>query len=197
MEILLRSWRTLAVRGVIAILFSGLVLIWPDLTLLALTALFAAYALFTGMVLVAGAVKSRKDSEDWWLLLLIGLVSVGAGVIAIVHPAMTALVLVLVVGANALVSGVLDIVFAIRLRKTIQNEGLMIVNGLVAILFGVMVFLFPGAGALALLWLISLYAFVSGVLLLALAWRLRARAKTAAESDRRVRPNRRIPSAQH
>jgi uncharacterized membrane protein HdeD (DUF308 family) len=194
-EMLSRSWGTLALRGVIAILFGVLALIWPDLTLLALAALFAAYALLTGAVLAIGAVKNRKSSEDWWLLLLIGLVSLGAGAIAVVHPALTALVLVLVMGANALITGVLDIATAIRLRKIIRNEWLLILSGVASIVFGVLVFLFPDAGALALVWLISLYALVTGILIMALAFRLRAKTKTTVESDRRVGPDRRMSAA--
>jgi uncharacterized membrane protein HdeD (DUF308 family) len=102
-----QSWRMLVLRGVLAILFGMLALGWPNLTLLALAALFAAYALLTGAVLVFGAVKSRKINEDWWLLLMIGLANFGAGVIATVHRSLTALLLVLVMGANALVTGAL------------------------------------------------------------------------------------------
>ena len=81
------------------------------------------------------------------------------------------MVLVLLIGATALASGIVDIVMAIRLRKVIQGEGFLILNGIVSVLFGVFVFFFPGAGALAMVWLISIYAVITGVLLLALAWR--------------------------
>jgi uncharacterized membrane protein HdeD (DUF308 family) len=196
-EMLSRSWRMLALRGVIAILFGVLALAWPALTLLVFAALFAAYALLTGVVLVVGSLKSRKSNEDWWLPLMVGLVSLGAGAIATIHPDLTALVLVLVVGANAMVTGVLDIATAIRLRKSIRNEGLLILNGVVSIAFGVLVFLFPDAGALALVWLISFYAILSGILLLAFAFRLRAKTKgtTTVEKDRRTIPDRRMSAA--
>lgn len=196
-EMLSRSWRMLALRGVIAILFGVLALTWPALTLLAFAALFAAYALLTGVVLVVGSVKSRKSNEDWWLPLMVGLVSLGAGAIATIHPGLTALVLVFVVGANAMVTGVLDIATAIGLRRTIRNEGLLILNGAVSIAFGVLVFLFPAAGALALVWLISSYAILSGILLLAFAFRLRAKTKgtMTVEQDRRTIPDRRMSAA--
>lgn len=196
-DMLSRSWRMLAFRGVIAILFGVLALVWPGLTLLVLTALFAAYALLTGVVLVVGSVRSRKSNDDWWLPLMVGLVSLGAAAVATLRPSLTALVLVLVVGANALVTGVLDIATAIRLRKTIRNEGLLILNGAASIAFGVLVFLFPDAGALALAWLISLYALLTGILLLAFALRLRARTtvKATVEKDRRTIPDRRMAPA--
>jgi uncharacterized membrane protein HdeD (DUF308 family) len=196
-EMLSRSWSMLALRGVIAILFGVLALTWPALTLLAFAALFAAYALLTGAVLVVGSVKSRTSNQDWWLPLMVGLVSLGTVAIATVHPGLTTLILVLVVGANALVTGVLDITTAIRLRKTIRNEGLLLLNGAVSIAFGVLVFLFPDAGALALVWLIGFYAILSGMLLLAFAVRLHAKPKgaTAVEKDRRTIPDRRISAA--
>jgi uncharacterized membrane protein HdeD (DUF308 family) len=172
-ELLLQSWWMLALRGAIAVLFGVLAVLWPGITLLWLAALFAAYALIGGAVSIIGAVKNRKSDEEWWLILLLGLVSLGAGVIAVLHPGLTALVLVLIMGANALVTGVLDIAVAIRLRKVIRGEWLLILAGIVSIVFGVLVFLFPGAGALALVWLISVYAIVTGVLLLALAFRAR------------------------
>ena len=177
-ELLLRLWWMLALRGVIALLFGVLALVWPGLTLLWLVALFAAYALLGGAASVIGAVRHRHSDEKWWLILLLGLVSIGAGVSTIFYPGLTALVLVLVMGANALVTGVLDIAVAIRLRKAIRGEWLLIVTGIISIVFGVLVFLFPGAGALALAWLISVHAIVTGVLLLALAFRVRAWARS-------------------
>lgn len=122
--------------------------------------------------------RHRHSDEKWWLILLLGLVSLGAGVSAILLPGLTALVLVLVMGANALVTGVLDIAVAIRLRKAIRGEWLLILSGSASLVFGVLVFLFPGAGALALVWLIRVHAIVTGVLLLALAFRVRAWARS-------------------
>lgn len=193
-ESLARSWWIYALRGVLAILFGVFAIMWPGLTLLSLVALFAAYALISGVISVVGAIRMRKRDDDWWLPLLLGLVSIGAGVIAIAHPSLTALVLVLVIGANALITGVLDVATAIRLRKTIRNEWLMILSGAASIVFGILVFLFPAAGALALVWLISIYALVTGLLMLVLALRLRARITTST-TDRRVTPDRRISPA--
>jgi uncharacterized membrane protein HdeD (DUF308 family) len=179
-ELLERSWWMLAVRGAIAVLFGILALIWPGLTLLWLVILFAAYAFVGGGAAAYAAWKHRASDENWWLILLLGLVSLGAGVIAVFHPALTALVFVLLMGANALATGVLDIATAIRLRKVIEGEWLLVLAGIVSIAFGILVFLFPGAGALALVWLISFYAIVMGALLLTLAFRVRGwvRART-------------------
>lgn len=184
-ELLLRSWWMLALRGAIAIVFGLLAIMWPQLTLLLLVTLFGTYALLSGMVSVAGAVKNREHDEDWWLLLLLGLVSIGAGIVAFVHPALTALVLVLVIGMNALLTGVLDVAVAIRLRKHMQGEWFLILNGIVSIVFGTLVFIFPGAGALALLWMISFYALLTGLLLLTLAFRMRMHAATKTQGPER------------
>lgn len=190
-------WPMLALRGGIAILFGVLALLWPGLTLLSLVALFAAYTLFGGVAALYGAITNRKNDAEWWLLLILGLVSIGAAIIAILHPALTALVLVLLMGANALLTGVLDIAVAVRMRRVIRNEWMLIVSGAVSIVFGILVFLYPDAGALALIWIISFYALVTGALLLALAFRLQKTAGQPGEdrrssSHRRVEPDRRI-----
>jgi uncharacterized membrane protein HdeD (DUF308 family) len=180
-ETLLRNWWMLALRGGIAVAFGLLALLLPGLTLLSLIALFAVYALFGGAVWAFGAVRNRTTDDHWWVLLMGGLAGIGAGLIALAHPALTALVLILLIGANALVTGVLDIVIAVRLRRRIRGELLLVLNGLASILFGAVVFLYPlGAGALALVWLVALYAIATGLLLLALAWRVRVWARAAS-----------------
>ena len=172
-ELLARSWWMLALEGLVALLFGVLALLWPGLTLLWLVALFAAYAVLSGAAAIYGAAKNRTHDKGWWLFLLFGLVSVAAGILAFFYPAITALALVLLMGANALITGVLEIAVAIRLRKSVTNEWLMVLAGVVSVAFGIFVLAFPGAGALALVWLSSLYAVVSGVLLLSLAFRVR------------------------
>lgn len=175
---LMRSWWMLALRGVIAIAFGVLAILFPVLTLGWLVALFTAFALLSGAVWIFGAARNRKTDEQWWVLLLLGLASVGAGTVAALHPALTLLVLILLIGANALVTGVLDIVVAVRMRKQIEGEWLLIASGVASMVFGVVVFLFPvGIGGLAIVWMISLYAIVTGTLMLALAWRVRAWAR--------------------
>jgi uncharacterized membrane protein HdeD (DUF308 family) len=168
---ILESRWMLAARGLIALAFGVLAALWPDMTLLALVALFAAYALLTGVVSVFGAVKNRSSDKRWWIFLILGLVSIGAGVISVIHPALTALVLVLVMGANALVTGILDLVIAVQMRKRLPHLWLLVLAGLASVVFGVLVFLFPGAGALALVWLIAAHAIVIGALFIALTVR--------------------------
>jgi uncharacterized membrane protein HdeD (DUF308 family) len=184
-DLLERSWWMLAIRGAAALLFGILAIAWPGITLIVLVAFFAAYAFITAAAYIGAGLKARGAEKSWWLLVLLGLVAVAAGGIAIFYPLVTALVLVLLMGANALVTGILDIVIAIRLRKEISNEWLLILSGVISIVFGILVFLFPGAGALALVWLVSFYAVLTGVLLLALAFRMRARGK---DSNKKTTP---------
>jgi uncharacterized membrane protein HdeD (DUF308 family) len=174
------SSRMLMLRGVIAILFGVLAFALPGVTLIWLVALFAIYALLGGIVSIGGALETRRVDRRWWLPLLLGIVSIAAAVYAVAYPGLTALVLVLVMGANAIFTGALDLAIAIRLRNVLRGVWLMVLSGIVSILFGMFVFAAPGAGALALVWLISLHAVVTGVLLLTLGLRARRAAHDAA-----------------
>jgi uncharacterized membrane protein HdeD (DUF308 family) len=166
----------LALHGAAAVIFGVLALAWPAVTLLFVVALFAAYAILSGGAAIVSALQNRSE-RGWWLPLILGLVSVAAGLIAIFYPGLTALVLVLVIGINALFTGVLELVMAVRLRKEIEGEWLLGFAGVLSILFGAFLVIFPGAGALALLWLIAAYAIVIGVLLIIAGLRLRARGR--------------------
>ncbi len=119
------------------------------------------------------AVSSSKDHEYWWLLLLEGLLGIGIGVLTLFAPAVTALALLFYIALWAIATGVLEIAAAIRLRKEIQGEWLLLLAGLASVVFGVLLIWQPGAGALTVLWLIGSYAIVFGVLLLILALKIR------------------------
>jgi uncharacterized membrane protein HdeD (DUF308 family) len=186
-ELLFRSWWVLALRGVMGILFGALALLWPGLTLLALIALFAVYALFSGVASIVGALRSRRNADDWPLVFLLGVVGVATGVVAILRPDITVLALIFFIGAYAMLTGILDIAVAIRLRRQIRGEALIITTGLVSITFGIMAFLFPDAGALALVWLISVYAIATGMLLLLAGLRARSWLKPGAERRQHAR----------
>lgn len=188
-------WWVLALRGFIAIAFGVLTIMWPGLTVLTLVFLFTFYALLGGAASIIGAIQSKKHNSEWWMMFLTGVVSIGAGVLAIAHPTLTVLILILIIATNALIVGVLDIATAIQLRKSVQDEKFMLFNGIASVVFGILVFLFPEAGGLAILWLISLYAFVTGILLVALSYRVRnwpRRSRNVVE--RRLTPDRRISS---
>ncbi len=173
-ETLLKHWWLLALRGAIAMLFGVLALVWPGVTLVSLAALFAAFALVGGAVWTFAAINNRRTDDQWWFMLILGLASMAAGVIAMLFPDITLLLLILLMGANALVTGVMDIVVAIRIRKFIHGEWLLVLGGAASIVFGLVVLLFPlGAGAVALAWMIGIYAILVGALLLILSFRVR------------------------
>jgi len=158
-------------RGVIALLVGILAAVWPGPTLLWLIALFAAYAVLGGGVSIAGALRVRRSERGWWIPLLLGIVSIVAGVYAIAFPGFTALVLVIAMGVNAILTGVLDITQALRSRMT-SGQGLLLLTGLLSLLFGTVVIWSPGAGVVALVFVFSLYAIVTGVLLIVLGVRM-------------------------
>jgi len=183
---LARAWWVCGLRGMVAIAFGVLALMWPGLTLMGLIALFAAFALAGGIVSVVGAIRYWHTSSDWGLVLLIGFVSIGAGILAIDHPAITALALVLLMGLNAIATGILDILLAIELRRALKGEWLIVLSGLVSIIFGVLVILLPSAGALAMVWLIAVYAILTGMFFLlfaARAWMRTGKRHARAAAD--------------
>lgn len=173
-NVLLQSWWMLALRGVIALAFGFAALAWPAVTLLWLVAVFAVYALVAGVIAVATALNGRGKDERWWLILLMGLVSIGAGLIALAYPEATIVALLLLIGVNALVTGMLDVILAVQLRKRIGGEWLLFASGILSALFGILVVLFPiDAGALTLVWMVSLYAILIGMICLVQAVRMR------------------------
>ena len=172
-HILTTNWYLLLLRGILAILFGIATLVMPAVTLVALVALFGAYALVNGVITTVMAIKDRKGNTDWGLWLLYGLVSVAAGVLTFVYPGITAVSLFYLIVAWAIVSGILEIVLAIQLRKVIEGEWLMVLGGILSVVFGVLCIVQPAAGALSILWLIGGYAIVFGTLLVVLAFRLR------------------------
>lgn len=177
---LARNWWALAVRGLFAVLFGIAAFIWPGMALKFLIALFGLYALVDGMfALIAGylAAEAHLRSSP---LVVSGLAGIAVGVVTYVWPAATALVLLYYIGFWAVLTGVLGIAAAIRLRREIENEWLLGISGAASVLFGLYIIVVPGAGALALLWLIGIYALIIGILLLGLAFRLRGSMRAAA-----------------
>jgi uncharacterized membrane protein HdeD (DUF308 family) len=173
-ELLGRAWWMLILRGTVALLFGILTLFWPGLTLLLLITLFSAYAIAGGIVAIGAAIRYHATLGGWWVPLLLGICSIGAGTIAVLVPGITALVLVAVIGANAILSGVFDLIAATRLHRRLRNAWMLVLTGVLSVLFGIFVLLFPGTGALALVWLIGVYALFTGALLFVLGVTARA-----------------------
>jgi uncharacterized membrane protein HdeD (DUF308 family) len=174
-----RSWWALVLRGLLAILFGVMAISWPSITLEILILFFGAYSLVDGFFSSAGALAHRKHDKTWWLFFLSGLAGIVIGALVFLLPGLTALVLVYLIAARALLVGILEITAAIYLRREVNNEWFMILNGLISILFAVVLFLMPGAGALALVLMIGIVAIIIGILLLTLGFRLRSWNKKA------------------
>jgi len=171
---LAHSWWVLALRGAVAILFGILALSWPGLTLATLVLLYGAFAFADGIIsLWAAFFGGAKPAPTWWLI-VVGLLGIAAGVVTFVYPGITAVLLVLFIGAWALVHGIFEIIGAIRLRKEIEGEWMLVLSGIVSVIFGALVLVAPGAGALALVWIIAVYAIVFGILMIGLAFRVRS-----------------------
>jgi uncharacterized membrane protein HdeD (DUF308 family) len=173
-HLLTRNWWLLALRGLVAVLFGILAFAWPGLTLLTLVYLFGWYALVNGVLSFILAAKAPKGHSRAGSLIFGGLLSILAGLLTFFMPGITALGLLFLIAAWAIVTGIMEIVAAIKLRRVITNEWLLVLAGLASIVFGVLLFLQPGAGALVLVWWIGSFALVFGILLMILAFRLRS-----------------------
>lgn len=176
LNLLARNWWLLALRGLLALIFGFLALIWPAITLRVLVILFGAYALVDGLFRVITALKDTR--KRWGILLLEGVIGIAVGIVAFIWTDITALALLYLIAAWALVTGILEIIVAVWLRKELRDEWLLGLAGLASVVLGLLLAIWPGSGALAIVWLIGGYAIVFGVLLIVLAFRLRSWGKS-------------------
>jgi len=165
------NWWALLLRGIAAVLFGLAALFWPGLTLFVLIIFFGAYALVDGILAVVAGIRGSEGSR--WLLLAEGVLGVLAGLAAFFWPGMTALVLLFLISAWAIFTGLLKVVMAIAFRRNIENEWLMGLSGVLSVLFGVVLAVWPGAGLLSLVWLVGIYALIFGIALIVLGFRTR------------------------
>lgn len=180
LPLLSRNWWALALRGLAAILFGILAFAWPGITLFVLVIFFGAYLLVDGIFAIVAAVRAAGEEARWWLLLIEGILGVVAGLVAFFWPGLTALALLYLVAAWAIVTGIMEIVGAIRLRQEIVGEWALILSGVLSFIFGVLLVVIPArAGLLSLTWLIGIYAIAFGVIMLVLAFRVRGLARSA------------------
>jgi len=174
-----RNWGWILLRGVLAILFGLAAFAWPLLTLKVLILLYGAYVLADGIMAIVAAMQGGELAPRWWLA-VVGVLGVAAGVILFLRPGFGGFALLMIIGIMAIVRGIFEIVGAISVRKQITGEWLLILGGIASILFGLVVLIFPGAGALAMVWLIAAYSVTIGILFCALAFRLRSHARSRA-----------------
>ncbi|RKF23221.1 HdeD family acid-resistance protein [Altericroceibacterium spongiae] len=181
------NWSWIAVRGVFALLLGIAALFAPGFTLFAFALVFAAFSFVDGIaMLITGFRRPNTHSGRWWALILSGLAGVAVGVLFIVWPLATtfayALLTVMLIIGWALLTGVLEIAASMQLRKEVKGEWLMALSGVFSVLLGLallwLVFANPAITILSVAWLIALYAFMSGITLLVLAFKLRKHANS-------------------
>lgn len=169
---LAKNWWLLFLRGIAAIVFGVLAIAWPALSLVTLVILYGAFTLADGVLAIAAAIAGVLPASRWWLA-LIGVLSIAVGVAALAWPAGMALVLLAVIAVWAIVIGGTQIIGAIRLRKEIHNEWLLIGSGVLSVAFGLIVLARPTAGALAMAVTIGVYFILYGVMMVRFSLRLR------------------------
>ena len=172
---LAKNWWLLLLRGIAAIIFGVLAFAWPGITLLTLILFYGAFALVDGVLAIIAAITGGAPAPRWWLA-IIGLLGIAAGLLTFLMPGLSALVLLFFIAGWAIATGVFQIIGAIQLRKEIDNEWLLILGGVISVLFGIGMMLAPGAGALALVWVIGTYAVIIGGVFVVLAFRLKKHA---------------------
>lgn len=170
---LTKNWWLVVLRGILAILFGLAAFFLPGIAWLSLIWLFGVYAILDGVFAMMSGLISSKYSPRWWVFLLEGLISVAAGVIALIRPDLAGTVLVLLIAAWAVVTGVLEILAAIRLRRELTNEWMLAFGGFVSLVLGVLLFFQPAAGGLIITLMIGAYALIFGAMLVGLGFRLR------------------------
>jgi uncharacterized membrane protein HdeD (DUF308 family) len=175
---LARNWWLILIRGICAVIFGILAFAWPGITLLTLVLLYGAYAMADGIFAIIAAFKGGTMGSRWWLG-VVGLLGVAAGIIAFSAPGLTAIVLLLIIACWSIAMGIAEIYGAIKLRKEIEGEWLLILSGILSVLFGIALLARPGIGALALVWLIGSFAIVYGILTIGFSLRLRSHSHPA------------------
>lgn len=174
------QWWALLIRGIAAVVFGILALVWPGLTVGMLVILFGAYVLVDGIFTLVHAFTGRNEIQRWWMVAIEGISGMILGLLVLFWPQITALVLLYFIAAWAVITGIMEIIAAYQLRKEIQGEWLLVLAGVASIAFGIMAFVVPGTGALALITFIAAFIIVFGVALILLAFRVRSHASAVS-----------------
>jgi uncharacterized membrane protein HdeD (DUF308 family) len=172
-EFLSKNWWVLVLRGVCAVLFGVMTFLWPAISIAVLVLMWGAYAFADGILSIVGSFKGGREAGFPWWLLITGIVGVAAGIFTFVNPVTTGFALLLLIAAFSIVRGVMEIAAAIRLRHEIEHEWLLAIAGIMSVVFGVFIAIFPGAGALAVVLWIAVIAVAIGVLEITAGLRLK------------------------
>lgn len=170
------AWGWILLRGVASIAFGAMAILWPGVTVVVLVIMWGAWAFVDGIAALVTAWQARDKGAPVWPLVIIGLLGVAAGVVTVIAPGVAATALLAFIAAWAIVTGVFQIVHAVRVRKAIDNEWLLILSGILSVLIGAYILLQPATGALAIVWVIAFWSILFGVLLVGAAFRLKKHA---------------------
>jgi uncharacterized membrane protein HdeD (DUF308 family) len=170
----------LLVRGIVGVIIGIVAFTLPGVTIAALVVIFGAYALVDGVTNLLLGVTRRARHGRAWVHALQGVVGIAAGVLTFIWPGVTALVLVLFIGSWAIVTGAIELAAAIKLRKEISGEWMLALSGILSMAFGILVLVFPFAGAVGISWVLGSYAMIGGIVLIGLGVRLRSMIPVAA-----------------
>ena len=177
-QALVRNTRMLALQGVAAIAFGVIALVWPNLTFVALLALFGAYALISGAFSLGAGLNFAAHRQTYWVPFVIGgLAGIAVGAVTFLHPGWTALTLVYLIAFWAIITGVFEFVAAIELAGELDGDWMLGLSGALSVAFGVLVALYPRSGALSIIWIIGLYAILGGITRIYVAYRLNGAGK--------------------
>lgn len=174
METLSLNWWAVVLRGLWAVLFGIVLLVWPGISLVVLVLIFGAFAIVDGIFSLISAFRRSRADERWGPLVFVGITGILAGLAAWFWPGITAIALTFLVGAWAIVTGILSIFAAVDLRNFIRGEFWLGLAGALSILFGILIYLQPVTGAITLVLLIGIYALLLGGSLIGLGFRLRS-----------------------
>ena len=174
-EALVQNWWLFTLRGIFAIVFGLLALIFPGPTMLSLVILFSAYMLVDGIFGIISAVRAIRRKEDrWGLLIFEGLIDIAVGILAFLWPGITVVAFVLLVGAWAIVTGAVMTAAGFRLNVS-HGRWWLVLGGLLSLGFGTLLVIIPLIGAVVLTWWIGAYALAFGVALVIFSFKLRSR----------------------
>lgn len=171
--LLAKNWWVFILRGVLAVIFGIAALFFPTAAFLSLVLVFGIFALIDGVFTVAAAFIADVKTENWWWLIFSGAIGIIIGLLTIWQPFAMGLAWIFVIAAWAIITGIFEIFTAVRLRKLIEREWMMIVSGLLSVAFGVLAAVFPSSGAFAVGFIVGIYALMYGVLNFMFAFRLR------------------------
>jgi uncharacterized membrane protein HdeD (DUF308 family) len=180
-NLMTQNWWAIALRGFAAVLFGIAAFMWPGITLWALVALFGAYALVDGIFAVIESFRRDVVGERWWALLFEGFIGIAIGVVTFFWPGLTAMGLLFLIAFWAIVTGVFEIITAISLRHEIRGEWIMALIAILSMAFGFLLLAFPATGALSVILIIGAFAFATGALMIALAFKLRSLRRPGGE----------------